>query len=134
MPHWDQENPEFLQPEAGAAPVAGEPRPRQATHKISDEEDSVVPVVQLQGQAGHGAPPAQAQGQVVPQDQEDLSELIKQQPAEVKETHKTSPQINEDAVQFLEQYLTDAQQISEIEKLTKVYPRVQNVQSMIDEG
>ena len=122
---WQEEEAEEASEEAEA-----QPRVRQATHEVSDEEEEVVEVLpqaqvpaQAQAQAAQAGP---TQGMVESQTEKKLKEQLNL----VKEADRVSPRADPEVAQLLERYIKDAAAIAEMEKLTKLYPRVANVECM----
>ena len=115
IPDWMKEVPE--QPEEGSQTAPG--AVRQATHEISDEEeDSAEALPQVEREKQDALP----QGKTATK--------VKEQLEQVKEADKVSPPLDKEVADLLSNYLRDALILSEMEKLAKKYPRVENCERM----
>ena len=98
---------------------------RQKTHEISDDEDGlpiISPPPVMTASAAAGKPNSE--------EQEEVIELVKGQVAQVKESNRVSPPVGEDVAQLLEKYLNEPMPTSEMDKMAKKYPRVENISNM----
>ena len=117
MPDWQEEGEE----------VNPEPEPeraRQGDHEVSDDEEDDVQVIPAQ------VFPAQGPALALAGPCGKLEELAKDQMSRVKEADKVSPDTLEDVAALLDKLLVDCQATSEMERITKVFPRVNNVEYM----
>ena len=130
---WGREDApqETESPLAELVRTARETRERQPDHVLSDDEDdeACVPEVRLPVQI----PNAVAMGAVVPEGPSTAQgtvELVKGHLSQVKECDKVSGKVTQDVADLLDGFLAEAVLISDMEKLAKKYPRVENVARM----
>ena len=96
--------------------------PRQPTHAMSnDEGEEPIPP----GAAGAAGPIETG----LPEDGQ-LASLIKEQLGQVKGCDKVLTRLAPAVAQLLDRYLKEAHYVSEMEKLAKQYPRIENVEWM----
>ena len=108
---------EDLAPPVWAAGEEEEVTPRPV-HKISEDEDDILTQPEPTGPASG----VQVQGKI--------DSLVQGQLSQVKECDKVSRPVQEEVANLMEKYLVDATLASEMEKLAKSYPRVENVPHM----
>ena len=99
---------------------------RQPTHAISEDEAEDL--------AEPGPlPPTVVLVKAVPREVENVesvAELIKEHLTHVKEADKVTPDVQSEVAELIDGFLEEACLISEMEKLAKKYPRVNNVPRM----
>ena len=93
---------------------------RQGTHEVSDEdeeegEEEVIVVQEVPKS---------------PQLEGITSGLVKKQLGQVKEADRVAKPVNENVASLLERYLKDCTAASEMDKLAKKHPRIENVVNM----
>ena len=117
---WDHEEEEEVEEEESVEII------RQPTHAISEDEaeDSAEP---------GPLPPTMVLVKAVPREVENVesvAELIKEHLTHVKEANKVTPDVQSQVAELIDGFLEEACLISEMEKLAKKYPRVNNVPRM----
>ena len=96
---------------------------RQQDHVVSDEEDNVVVVPQVQGA---NLAPGQAPAQ------EGLTAaLVGDQLAELSEADRVGPRVDQGVGSLLERYIKEGNSWQEMERLSKLFPRTENVENML---
>ena len=141
-PLWGIQDPaEIPNPGGPSAAAAAAARPVHAMSEDEEDEDEIMLVADggedpdpPPAAGAHGPlPPAPA---VVTRAAEEarpvgsLAELVDDQMAQIKEADKVSAKVDPKAAILLERYLEDAHLVSEMERLAKAYPRVENVEAM----
>ena len=94
-------------------PAAAGAAPRAGTHEISsdEDEDGVVPVTR-------------------PQTQESVADVVKGQLAHNKGAERVSSKIDPALAQLMDKYMVESTHQVEFDKLTKKFPRPENVENM----
>ena len=117
VPQWGCEEEVNPEPTGGLAT-------RQGAHEISDDEDDDV----AQVVPGVAEPPKDQE--VINPSKGKTSSLVKGILDQAKEAQRMLPKTNEEVALLLDQYLKDAVLVSDMEKLAKKYPRVENCERM----
>ena len=102
-----------------AAPGA---RPRQAVHEISEDEEEEEP--------GAEAPAVVAQAPATAANLSKTERKVRDQLTTVKDSDRVADKADPEVANLLDRYLKEATVVAEMEKLTKVYPKIANVESM----
>ena len=108
---------------------------RQGTHEISDDEDDAAASGQDDQNVADGAPanpdrPQDGEAADIPLVQNLTADRVKRQLSAVKDADRVTKKVDPVVAKLLDHYLQEATAFSDMEKLTKQYPRVEKV----DEG
>ena len=119
-PHWEDEAEEEQEVE----------RVRQPVHAISDDDEDEQPEGLAVAMGVNATNSAEKVAESGGGQEGQLSEIIKEQDAQVKDADRVSSPIDPVLANRLEKYLEEATFTSDMEKLSKVYPKVKNVENM----
>ena len=105
---------------------------RPADHSVSDGEDEVLPEEVIPKIVSHDNKEKSREVAVLPEitSQGKGAELLKEQLTQVKESDKLAPKISEPVAACIDKYLRESWYNSDMEKVSKLYPRIENVKGL----
>ena len=127
-----QVEPPVWAKEDGSQADEADPHVQVGVHEISDEGEEDISVQEDESDSHSVANELPKAAVIIPQitSQGVGVELLKKQLAQVKEADRVAPKVSSPVAFGMEKYLKDSWFVSEMDKMSKLYPRVENVKSM----